>query len=56
MTQEARTEPLTPADLARRSEQIAPRLREHLPITPITPFVPFEAFSEELGAEGAGEV
>jgi threonine dehydratase len=48
MTQAARTEPLTPADSARRSEQVAPRLREHLPITP---FVPFEVFSEELGAE-----
>jgi threonine dehydratase len=44
MTQET----LTPAESARRSEQVAPRLRDHLLVTP---FVPFGAFSEELGAE-----
>ena len=42
------TETLTPAEVAQRSEQVAPRLREHLLVTPL---VPFAAFSEELGAE-----
>jgi threonine dehydratase len=42
------SETLTPADVAQRSEKVAPRLREHLPVTPL---VPFAAFSEELGAE-----
>lgn len=42
------TESLTPAAVARRSEQVAPRLREHLVVTPL---VPFAAFGEELGAE-----
>ncbi|HEY3556686.1 MAG TPA: threonine/serine dehydratase [Kribbella sp.] len=39
---------LTPADLAERSERIAPQLREHLPPTP---FVRFGALSDELGAD-----
>jgi threonine dehydratase len=38
----------TPAEIATRSERVAPRLRKHLPVTP---FTAFEAFSEELGAE-----
>ncbi|WP_112242576.1 threonine/serine dehydratase [Kribbella monticola] len=39
---------ITPEAVADRSEAVAPRLREHLPVTP---FVGFGAFSEELGAE-----
>jgi threonine dehydratase len=39
---------LTPADIAERSERIAPRLREHLPPTPL---VRFGALSDELGAD-----
>ncbi|HYU67005.1 MAG TPA: pyridoxal-phosphate dependent enzyme, partial [Jatrophihabitantaceae bacterium] len=39
---------LSPAEVAERSERVAPRLREHLPLTP---FVGFGAFSAELGAE-----
>ncbi|TDD29812.1 threonine/serine dehydratase [Kribbella turkmenica] len=39
---------LTPAEVAERSEQVAPKLREHLPPTPL---VRFGAFSDELGAE-----
>jgi threonine dehydratase len=39
---------LSPAEAAERSERVAPKLREHLPITP---FVRFDAFSDELGAE-----
>jgi threonine dehydratase len=38
----------TPAGIAARSERVAAKLREHLPITPL---VRFDAFSEELGAE-----
>jgi threonine dehydratase len=48
MTEDTLPEPLTPAESARRSEQVAPLLRDHLLVTP---FVPFGAFSEELGAE-----
>jgi threonine dehydratase len=48
MTEQVLTEPVTPASIAIRSEQVAPRLREHLTVTPL---VPFGAFSEELGAE-----
>ncbi|HET6293372.1 MAG TPA: threonine/serine dehydratase [Kribbella sp.] len=48
MTEQILTEPVTPAAIAGRSEQVAPLLRRHLPITP---FLRFEAFSEELGAE-----
>ncbi|WP_406051225.1 pyridoxal-phosphate dependent enzyme [Kribbella sp. NBC_00889] len=39
---------LSPAEAAERSELVAPKLREHLPLTP---FVRFGAFSDELGAE-----
>ncbi|MEI8411335.1 MULTISPECIES: threonine/serine dehydratase [unclassified Kribbella] len=39
---------LSPAEVAERSERVAPKLREHLPPTP---FVRFGAFSDELGAE-----
>jgi threonine dehydratase len=39
---------MTPAEIAGRAEAVAPRLREHLPITP---FVRYDAFSEELGAD-----
>ncbi|GAB2646377.1 threonine/serine dehydratase [Kribbella swartbergensis] len=39
---------LSPAEAAERAERVAPRLREHLPLTP---FVRFGAFSDELGAE-----
>ncbi|MFI5697646.1 pyridoxal-phosphate dependent enzyme [Kribbella sp. NPDC051586] len=39
---------LSPAEIAERSEAVAPRLREHLPPTP---FVRFDAFSDEVGAE-----
>jgi threonine dehydratase len=39
---------LTPAEVAERSERVAPRLREHLPPTP---FVRYGTFSEELGAD-----
>jgi threonine dehydratase len=39
---------LTPADVAARSERVAPRLREHLTLTPL---VRFGAFSDELGAD-----
>ncbi|WP_433161902.1 threonine/serine dehydratase [Kribbella sp. CA-247076] len=39
---------LSPTEAAERSEQVAPKLREHLPPTP---FVRFGAFSDELGAE-----
>ena len=42
------TEQVTPASIAIRSEQVAPRLREHLTVTPL---LRFGAFSEELGAE-----
>lgn len=42
------TEGPTPAEIAARSEQVAPKLRRHLPPTPL---VPFGAFSDELGAE-----
>jgi threonine dehydratase len=45
---EAPTEAPTPAHIAARSERVAPKLREHLPVTPL---VRYEAFSEELGAE-----
>lgn len=38
----------SPAEAAERSERVAPKLRERLPITP---FVRFDAFSDELGAE-----
>ena len=38
----------SPAEAAERSEHVAPRLREHLPLTP---FVRFGAFSDELGAD-----
>jgi threonine dehydratase len=38
----------SPAEAAERSERVAPKLREQLPITP---FVRFDAFSDELGAE-----
>jgi threonine dehydratase len=48
MTQEPSTESVSPATIAARSLQVAPRLREHLPVTPL---VPFGAFGEELGAE-----
>jgi threonine dehydratase len=48
MTEQVLTEPVTPASIAIRSEQVAPRLQEHLQVTPL---VPFAAFSEELGAE-----
>ena len=39
---------LTPAEVAEKSERVAPKLRQHLPATP---FVRYGAFSEELGAE-----
>jgi threonine dehydratase len=39
---------LTPAAAAEASERVAPKLREHLPVTPL---VRFGALSEELGAE-----
>ena len=39
---------LSSAEAAERSEQVAPKLREHLPLTP---FVRYGAFSDELGAE-----
>ncbi|MFC6160062.1 pyridoxal-phosphate dependent enzyme [Kribbella jiaozuonensis] len=39
---------LSPAEVAERSELVAPKLRAHLPPTP---FVRFGAFSDELGAE-----
>ncbi|MEV0800499.1 pyridoxal-phosphate dependent enzyme [Kribbella sp. NPDC050281] len=39
---------LSPAEAAERSERVAPKLREHLPLTPV---VRFGAFSDELGAE-----
>src|SRR4051794_23238104 len=39
---------LTPAEVAERSEQVAPELRPHLPPTP---FVRFDAFSDEVGAD-----
>ncbi|TCC56361.1 threonine/serine dehydratase [Kribbella pittospori] len=39
---------LSPAEAAERSERVAPKLREHLPLTP---FVRYGAFSDELGAE-----
>ena len=39
---------LSPAEAAERSERVAPKLREHLPLTP---FVRFDAFSDELGAD-----
>jgi threonine dehydratase len=39
---------LSPAEAAERSERVAPRLREHLPLTPL---VRYGAFSDELGAE-----
>lgn len=38
----------SPETIARMSEKVAPRLREHLPVTPL---VQFGALSEELGAE-----
>ncbi|WP_329003049.1 pyridoxal-phosphate dependent enzyme [Kribbella sp. NBC_00709] len=38
---------LSPAEIAERSEAVAPRLREHLPPTP---FVRYDAFSDEVGA------
>lgn len=38
----------SPAEAAERSERVAPRLREHLPLTP---FVRYGAFSDELGAD-----
>lgn len=38
----------SPAEIADRSERVAPKLREQLPITPL---VRFGAFSDELGAE-----
>jgi len=48
MTEQTVTDAVTPAEIASRSQRVAPRLREHLEVTP---FVPFGAFSEELGAE-----
>jgi predicted alternative tryptophan synthase beta-subunit len=39
---------VTPLSVAERSEAVAPKLREYLPITP---FERFGAFSDELGAE-----
>jgi threonine dehydratase len=39
---------LSPAEIAERSEQVAPKLREHLPPTP---FVRYDAFSDEVGAD-----
>src|SRR3954447_15817746 len=39
---------LTPAEVAERSEQVAPELR---PPLPPTPFVRFDAFSDEVGAD-----
>jgi hypothetical protein len=47
MTQEL-TEELSPADIAARSEQIAEKLRPHLPPTPL---LRFGALSDELDAE-----
>jgi threonine dehydratase len=38
----------TPAEIASRSERVAPKLRQHLPPTPLRPF---GAFSDELGAQ-----
>jgi threonine dehydratase len=38
----------TPAEIASRSERVAPELRRHLPLTPLRPF---GAFSDELGAQ-----
>jgi threonine dehydratase len=40
--------PITPADVARRSAEIAPALREHLEFTPL---LRFDALSAELGVE-----
>jgi threonine dehydratase len=40
--------PLTPAEIARRSTEIAPALHEHLDSTPL---VRFDALSDELGVE-----
>ncbi|MEV6410032.1 threonine/serine dehydratase [Kribbella sp. NPDC051718] len=42
------TEGPTPAEIASRSEQVAPKLRRHLPLTPLRSF---GAFSDELGAQ-----
>lgn len=42
------TEGPTPAEIAARSERVAPKLRQHLPLTPLRPF---GAFSDELGAQ-----
>ncbi len=41
-------DPLPPAAAAERSHAVAPKLREHLPVTPL---VRFGAFSEELDAD-----
>ncbi|GAA3551503.1 pyridoxal-phosphate dependent enzyme [Kribbella ginsengisoli] len=42
------TQAPSPAEIAAKAEEFAPRLREHLPPTPL---VTFDAFSDELGAE-----
>src|SRR4051812_36414972 len=42
------TEGPTPAEIASRSEQVAPKLRRHLPLTPLRAF---GAFSDEIGAQ-----
>ncbi|MFI5713922.1 threonine/serine dehydratase [Kribbella sp. NPDC051620] len=42
------TEGPTPAEIASRSERVAPKLRQHLPLTPLRAF---GAFSDELGAQ-----
>jgi threonine dehydratase len=48
MTEHGPAQELTPAAVAERAHAMAPRLREHLPVTPL---VRYDAFSEELGAE-----
>ncbi|TWD79147.1 L-threonine ammonia-lyase [Kribbella amoyensis] len=48
MTEYDHSRPLTAQTVAERAHAVAPRLREHLPVTPLSRFA---AFSEELGAE-----
>jgi threonine dehydratase len=48
MTPDVVTRRLSPTAVASRSAQVAPLLRQHLPVTPL---LPFRAFGDELGAE-----
>jgi threonine dehydratase len=48
MTREVATDQLTSSAVASRSAAVAPRLREHLPVTPL---VTFGAFGDEVGVE-----